>query len=96
MMKIFEIKWTSQDEKEYVSGRNAIEALKTYFETVGTDIDIDDDDEIIEIPKEEWPKMSVRNTEYDENDPDDFEEMTFEQWMKENPDSCIIAGTMYD
>ena len=96
-MKIFELKWTSQDEKEWVSGRTIIEALKTYLSVTSTDIvDLEDEDEITEVPKVEWSKMTVRNTEYDENDPDDFEEMTFEQWMKENTTSDIIAGTMYD
>lgn len=96
-MKIYELRQTSQDEKEWISGRTSIESLKTYFAITDTSIiDLDDEDEIVEIPKEEWPKMTVRNTEYDETDPDDVEEMTFEQWMKENPTSDIIAGTMYD
>jgi trehalose/maltose hydrolase-like predicted phosphorylase len=95
-MKIYEFRWTSQNEKEWVSGRTAIEALKTYLEITDTSIiDLDDEDEIVEVPKEEWSKMTVLNTEYDENDPDDFEEMTFEEWMKQNPGSDIIAGTMY-
>lgn len=63
----------------------------------GTDIvDLEDEDEIIEVPKEQWSKMTVINTEYDESDPNDFEAMTFEEWMKQNPSSNIIAGTMYD
>ena len=95
-MKIYELRRTSQDQKEWVSGRTVIEALKTYFATTDTSIiDLDYEDEIIEVPKEKWSKMTVRNTEYDENDPDDFEEMTFEEWMKQNPSSDIIAGTMY-
>jgi len=96
-LKIFELRWTSQDEKEWISGNTIIEALKTYLSVTGTDIvDLEDEDDIVELPKEEWSKMTVRNIEYDENDPDYFEEMTFEQWMKENPKSDIIAGTMYD
>ena len=96
-MKIYELRWTSQDEKEWVSGRTVIEALKTYFATTDTSIiDLDDEDEIVEVAKEEWSKMTVRNTEYDENDPDDFEKMTFEEWMEQNQSSDIIAGTMYD
>jgi len=96
-MKIYELRWTYQDEKEWVSGRTIIEALKTYFATTDTSIiDLDDEDEIVEVPKEEWSKMTVRNTEYDENDPDDFEEMTFKEWMEQNQSSDIIAGTMYD
>ena len=83
--------------KNGVSGRTIIEALKTYLSVTGTDIvDLEDEDEIIEVSKEEWSKMIVRNTEYDETDPDDFEENTFEEWMKQNPSSDIIAGTMYD
>jgi hypothetical protein len=96
-MKIYELRWTSQNEKEWVSGRTVIEALKTYFAITDTSIiDLDCEDEIVEIPKEEWSKMTIRNTEYNEKDLDDFEEMTFEEWMKQNPKSDIIAGTMYD
>ena len=96
-MKIFELRWTSQQEKEWVSGRTMIEALKTYLLTTGIDIvELDDDDDIVEVPKEEWSKLIVRNTEYNENDPDDVEEMTFEQWMEENQNPDVIAGTMYN
>ena len=95
-MKIFEIQWTSQGEKEWVSGRTIIEALKTYLSVTGNDMsDMEDDDDIIEVPKEQWSLMTIRNTQYDKTDSDDFEEMTFEQWMKENTESDIIAGTMY-
>lgn len=95
-MKIYELRWSSS-EKEWISGRTIIEALKTYLSITGTDIiDFDNEDEIVEVPREEWSKMTVRNNEYDENDTDDFKEMTFEEWMKQNPVSDIIAGTMYD
>lgn len=68
-MKIYELRWTSQDERELIQERTAIEALKTYFATTDISIsDLDDENEIIEVSKEEWSKMTVRNTEYDEND----------------------------
>lgn len=96
-MKIFELRWTSQDEKEWVSGRTLIEALKTYLSITGTDIDdLEDEDEIVEVPKEDWSKMIIRNANYSESNSDDFKEMTFEEWMKQNPSPDIIAGTMYD
>lgn len=96
-MKIFEFKWTSQDESEWVAANTLIEALKTYLATTGMDItELEDDDEIIEVPKEKWPELNVRNTDFDPKDPDDWEEQTFEQWMGENHTPGIIAGTMYD
>lgn len=96
-MKIYELRWTSQNEKEWISGRTIIEALKTYLSITDLDmVDFADEDEIIEVPQEEWSNMTVRNTEYNENDPDSFEEITFNEWIKRNPISNIIAGTMYD
>lgn len=95
-MNIYELSWTSQNEKEWISGRTNIEALKTYLATTGTDIiDLDDLDEIVEVPKENWSNMFVINNEFDPNNPNNKLEITFEEWMKENKTSEIIAGTMY-
>lgn len=88
-MKIFEFRWTSQDEKEWVSGRTIVEALKTYKSVTGTDIEeMEDDDDIVEIPREKWGEYTV-------NEVDNDRIITFEQWMEENKSSDIIAGTMY-
>ena len=95
-MKIFELRWISQDEKEWVAANTNIEALKVYFAITDTDLtDMEDEDEIIELPKEKWAEMTVTNSEYDPTDPDDFESITFEEWMKTNKEPGIIAGTMY-
>ncbi len=94
-MKIFELR-TNKGEREWISGNTIIEALKTYFSTTGMDInDLNDDDDIVEIPKEKWSEIIIINDEYDKTDPDDFKEITLEQWIKENPTSEIIAGNMY-
>lgn len=97
MMKVFEFRWNSQDEKEWVAAHTNLEALKTYLAITDIDIvDLDDEDEIVEIPKEEWGKMTIRNIEYDMADPDDYEFKTFEDFMKDCKKPCIIAGTIYE
>lgn len=89
-MKIFEIRWTSQGEKEWVAADTNIEALKKYCQITSVDLDdFDDQDEIIELPKSEWGKYTVK-------DEDDQRVITFKQWMKENKHPDIIAGTMYE
>jgi hypothetical protein len=97
-MKIFEIQWKSQDEKEWVAANTTIEALKVYCSITGMDlINFEDDDEIVEIPKEKWKEMTVFNWDYDpENPEDNWKEKSFEQWMEEHSDPDIIAGTMYE
>lgn len=89
-MKIFEIKWTSQGESEWIAADNVIHALKVYCSITDMDIsDFSDDDEIIEVPKKNWSDLTVK-----EEDAEDA--ITFKQWMKENKGPDIIAGTMYE
>jgi hypothetical protein len=96
-MKIFELRWNSQDEKEWIAANTNIEALKFYCSETSTDLhELEDEDEIVELPREKWAEMNVRNTDYDETDPDDWEEKTFEEFMKDITRPDIIAGTMYD
>lgn len=93
-LKIFELRWTEQGEKEWMCARTNIEALKCYLNITSMDIiDLDDMDEIIEIPKEKWPEYKVVNHDYDG---DDWKEMTFEEWMVGRTAPDIIAGTMYE
>lgn len=95
-MNIYEIQWTSQDQKEWVAANTIIEALQTYCKVTGTDLfDLEDDDEIVEVPREKWPEMTVLNTDYDSTDPDDWYTKTFEEWMNENETPDVIAGSMY-
>jgi hypothetical protein len=95
-MKIYELQWTSLDEKEWVAANSIIEALQTYCKVTGTDlIDLEETDEIVELPREKWAEHKVINTDYDASDPDDWQEKTFEEWMNENDEPDVIAGTMY-
>lgn len=97
MMKVFELRWNAQDEKEWIAAHTNIGAIKTYLSITSTDItDLDDEDEIVEIPKEEWSKITIRNSEYDKTDPDDFETQTVEEYMKDCKSPNLIAGTMYE
>ncbi len=97
MMKVFELRWIAQDEKEWIAANTNIGALHAYFRITGTDFsDLDEDDEIVEIPKEEWSKITIRNSEYDPNDPEDFESQTIEEFMKDCKSPDLICGTMYE
>lgn len=92
--KVFEI--LIDGERELVSGKTVIEALKTYLYV--TDIylfEMDDNTEVIEIPKEKWPEINLINTEYNPNDPDDKENFTLEEYMRENTSSELIGGSAY-
>lgn len=96
-LKIFELRWNNIGEKEWMAARTNIEALKCYFNITSTDMsDLDDADEIVEVPKEKWPEMIVRNSDYNSNDPEDWQTKTFEEYMKEQIKPDIIAGTMYE
>lgn len=86
-MKVFEIKWTSQDEKEWITAESLIAAIKFYCSETSWDIqDFEDDDEIREVPQEEWSKIKVKN--------DDNEILTVMELMGKGP--CLLAGTMHE
>ena len=95
-LKVFELRWNAQEEKEWVADFTNIGALKTYCSITSTDlIDMDDADEIVEVPESEWPKMTIKNTDFDPEDPNDKETQTFAEWMDGRTEPDIIAGTMY-
>lgn len=88
-MKIFEIRWRS-GEKEWISAETNIHAIKQYCYITSFDVwDFEEADEIVELPKEEWSKYTVKNE-------DEEDILTFEEWMERNSSPDIIAGTMYD
>lgn len=90
-MKIFEINWESQGEKEWVSAETNIQALKVYCRITDMDLnDFEDSDSITEVPEEKWSEYTIRS-EMDENNT-----TTFSEWMKNNRSPDIIAGTMYE
>lgn len=97
MMKVFELRWNSIDEKEWIAAETNIQALKEYCSLTGMHIhELDDKDCIIEVPENLWSEMTITNTEYDPEDPDDWETMTFKEFMKNITSPTIIAGSMYD
>lgn len=96
-LKVFELRWVKQGEKEWMCAHTNIEALRTYFNITDTDItDLDYEDEVIEVPKEKWAEIIINNSEYDESDPDDWAQKTVEEYMKTATSPDIIAGTMYE
>jgi hypothetical protein len=103
-MKVFELVW-SNGEKEWVCAHTNIEALKTYMSITGTDeVDMDNDDELREIPKWQWRELFIELEEDDEDyDQEEYVEgregkktISFETYMKHAHKPDIMAGTMYD
>lgn len=90
-LKIFELTWAKAGEKEWVCAHTNVEALKTYFNITGTYItDLDDEDEIVEIPKDKWHQYALRDSD---SDPEITK--TFKEIMKTKTVADIIGGTMY-
>lgn len=58
-MRLFELR--VDGEKERIGAKNPIEALKYYLDLTNSDLEWVDD--IIEIPKEEWKNIVVKNSE---------------------------------
>lgn len=93
-MKVFEITWNT-GSIEWVAAPSLLGAIKFYCsETVFDISDIEDDDEIREVPESEWKNMKIANTEYDPEDPNDKEYFTVDELMKEAP--CLLCGNMYE
>jgi hypothetical protein len=88
-MKIFEIQWSNQGEKEWVAAETIINALKIYSSITDVDItDFEKSDDVIEIPEADWDKYSVKMEEGDT--------ITFRKWVELYNGNDIIAGTMYE
>lgn len=94
-MKVFELQHP-ENEKEWITGKNVIDALKNYLFHLGMDISEIEDSDIVEVPESEWDKITVVNNDYDDSDPQDVSSFTIKDYMKDCDTSEIIAGTMYD
>jgi hypothetical protein len=93
-MKIFEIRFATENEKAWVYAQTNIDAIKTYCSVTSTGLyDFDEVDEVLELPKEKWSEFTVYD---DESESEDSNKMTFEQWVEENKDSGsdVIAVTL--
>ncbi len=88
-MKIFQLKWINQDETEWIAAPSILAAIRAYCSDSGNLIcELDDEDEISEIPECEWPKYTIQN----EDGPDE----TFAAFMASQPNFVgIICGTPY-
>ena len=94
--KIYEIQING--EKEWMCADTVIEALKAYCSITDTDlIDFDNDDDIVEVPKEKWHEMNIVDTDGDYDEENGYPiTMTFAEYMeKEATSSDIIATTNY-
>lgn len=94
-MKVFEIKLTvdKKPASEYVAANTNIQALQVYCATTG--IELDDLDEILEVPEEEWVNHKVINTDYDPFNPFDWESRTFEEIMAIATEPSLICTDMF-
>lgn len=96
-LKVFELRWTSQGEKEWVAAHTNIEALVYYCDLTSMSIsDFDEEDEIVEVPESQWAGLKIKNIEYHPLDAGDWEETTIAEWMKGKTKPAIIAGTNYE
>jgi hypothetical protein len=96
-LKVFELRWNQQGDKEWIAARTNIDAIQTYLSITDMSIhELDNDDEIVEIPKEKWPEYTIRNADYDPTDPEDAETETFDKIMSRLTKPDIIGGTMYE
>ncbi len=94
-MKIFEISWANDAEKECIAATTNLQAIKTYCNEMCFDVwDFGDFDEIREIPESEWDNFTIRMEENIINDEDKI--ITFREWMLENPEGGYMCGTMYE
>jgi hypothetical protein len=95
-LKIFELRWTMQDEREWVCAYSNVHALMLYCNETSTSLqDLHELDEINEVPKSLWDERFIINTEYDANDPEDWEKKSFTEYMKEQMQPDLIATSMY-
>ena len=94
--KIYEIHING--EKEWICADTSLEALKFYCGL--TDIlltEFEDDDDIIEVPKEKWSKMNIVDTEVEPLSDGSYPiVMSFDEYMRiEATKVDIIATTNY-
>lgn len=92
--KIYEIQING--EKEWVCADTVIEALKAYCSITDMSlVDFENDDEIIEVPKDKWGDMSIVDVEAERDEDGDFPLiMSFREYMeKEATSADIIAST---
>lgn len=96
-LKVFELRWNQQGDREWIAARTNIDAIQTYLSITDMSIhELDNDDEIVEIPREKWSEYTVSNSDHDPSDPESKEKETFEDVMKRLTKPDIICGTMYE
>ena len=59
-------------------------------------VDFENEDDIVEVPKEDWSKKTIMDTESPMDDNGDYPIIeTFEEYMKHAHETEIIATTSY-
>ena len=93
--KIYEIRIAG--EKDWVCADTAIEALKFYCGLTDMDlVDFENEDDIVEVTKENWSKQTIVDTESPMDDNGDYPIIeTFEEYMNHAHETEIIATTNY-
>lgn len=95
-MRLFELKYNG--ETEWIAATTNIHALKVWSALTDNGIsELDNEDEIREIPVEDWPTLTIGNQEYDSEDPNDWETKTLAEYMAtEVTEAVVIGGSMYE
>jgi hypothetical protein len=89
-LKVFEFRWDSQGEKDWVCAYTNLHAIQTYLWITDANVmDFGPGDEVVEIPKEKWPEMKITHSAKE----GDFQ--TFENYMATQTTADIICGTTY-
>ena len=92
--KIYEIRIAG--EKEWICADTAIEALKFYFGLTEMDLsDFEDEDDIVEIPKSEWDRKFIYDTDEQDKNGNYPISQTFAEFMKTATGCEMIATTNY-
>ena len=88
-MRVFE--FLIDGDKTWIGAPTFISAVQTYCDVNSLRIEeLDYEDDIIEVPKEKWDEMIIK-------DPDgEIEDYSFSEWMKENSQPGIIAMSNVD
>lgn len=82
-------------EKEWVCADTLVEALKTYCAITDMSItDFEDDDDIVEVPKEKWAEMEIVDTEAEYDEEKGYPVIkTFAEYMETEATRAEIIAT---
>lgn len=85
-MRLFQL--NSKSEKYFIAAHTIVEAIQLFCSLQSTTIlEMDHEDDIIEVPREKWDEMTIKDPEGEE------ESITFLQYMENLDIPEMIATT---